>query len=172
LTIGVHTWTRYALAEQLMAQALRTVAADPAMRRSLALGVRFDDQGTFTDALEAARTALGAALQEADTGQVSRALQVSARGTQRAAPVGPLRQLRDADSITAETVLRLREHLAATLDQAGTGSLVRSRAGDFNLAEADVAPMKALLAHGTATAGDLGLDLARRLALAGMAVVG
>ena len=32
--------------------------------------------------------------------------------------------------------------------------------------------MKALLAQGEATAGDLGLDLARRLVLAGMAVVG
>jgi lysine-specific demethylase/histidyl-hydroxylase NO66 len=103
---------------------------------------------------------------------VARALQAAARDTQRAAPVGPLRQLRDADAVTADTMLRLRDHLAATLDQTGTGSVVRSRAGDFALTEADVAPVKALLAHGDATAGDLGLDLARRLLLAGMAVVG
>jgi bifunctional lysine-specific demethylase and histidyl-hydroxylase NO66 len=172
LTIGVHPWTRYALAEQLMAQALRTAAGDPAVRQSLALGVRFDDQGSFTSDLESARTALLAALQQADIDQVARALQVAARDTQRAAPVGPLRQLRDADAISAETVLRLRDHLAATLDQTGTGSVVRSRAGDFALTEADVAPVKALLAQGDATAGDLGLDLARRLVLAGMAVVG
>ena len=172
LTIGVHSWTGHALAEQLMTQALRTVADNPAIRRSLALGVQFDDQGTFTSALESARTALVAALQRADASQVAEALRVKARGTQRAAPVGPLRQLRDADAITAETVLRLRDHLAATLEQSGTGSLVRSRAGDFALAEADVAPMKALLAQGDAPAGDLGLDLARRLVLAGMAVVG
>jgi lysine-specific demethylase/histidyl-hydroxylase NO66 len=172
LTIGVHSWTRYALAEELMTQALRTVAADPAIRHSLELGVHFDDQGTFNADLESARTALVAALQRADIAQVSRALQVAARGTQRAAPVGPLRQLRDADAITAETVLRLRENLAATLDQIGTGSTVRSRAGDFTLAEADVAPMKALLEQGEGMAGDLGLDLARRLVLAGMAVVG
>ena len=44
--------------------------------------------------------------------------------------------------------------------------------GDFSLTEADVAPVKALLAQGDATAGDLGLDLGRRLVLAGLAVVG
>ena len=172
LTIGVHTWTRYALAEQLMAQALRTATGDPAIRQSLALGVRFDDRGTFADAVESARTALVAALQRADIDSVAKSLQVTARGTQRAAPVGPLRQLRDAEAITAETVIRLRAHLGATLDQSGTGSVVRSRAGDFTLAEADVAPVKALLAQGHSTSGDLGLDLTRQLMLAGMAVVG
>jgi bifunctional lysine-specific demethylase and histidyl-hydroxylase NO66 len=172
LTIGVHSWTRYAVAEELMAEALRTVAADPVIRQSLALGVRFDDQGTFAGALESARSALVAALQRADIDQVARAMQVAARDTQRAAPVGPLRQLRDADAIAAPTVLRLRDHLAATLDQSETGSVVRSRAGDFPLTEPDVAPVKALLDQGDATAGDLGLDLARRLVLAGMAVVG
>ena len=99
-------------------------------------------------------------------------MQVAARDTQRAAPLGPLQQLRDADAIAASTVLRLRDHLAATLDQTGTGTVVRSRAGDFTLAEPDVAPVKALLAQGEATAVDLGLDLARRLVLAGLAVVG
>ena len=172
LTIGVHTWTGYALAEQLMTQALRTAAGDPAIRQSLALGVRFDDQVTFTDALESARTALAAALQRVDIDSVAKALQVTARNTQRAAPVGPLRQLRDAEAIRPETALRLRDHLGATLDQTQTGAVVRSRAGDFTLAEADVAPVKALLAQGHATAGDLGLDLTRRLVLAGMAVVG
>ena len=34
LTLGVHSWTRYALAEQLLAQALRAVGADPGGRRS------------------------------------------------------------------------------------------------------------------------------------------
>jgi lysine-specific demethylase/histidyl-hydroxylase NO66 len=172
LTIGVHTWTRYALAEELMAQALRTLAGDRTIRQALAMGVRFEDEGTFIGDLESARTSLVTALQAADIGQVARALQVTARSTQRAAPVGPLRQLRDADAITPETVLRLRDHLAAALDQTGTRSVVRSRAGDLALSEADVAPVKALLAQGEGTAGDLGLDLARRLVLAGLAVVG
>jgi hypothetical protein len=46
--------------------------------------------------------------------------------------------------------------------------VVRSRAGDLTVSEADVAPLKTLLSTGTATAGDLGLDLTRRLLLAGL----
>lgn len=170
LTIGVHTWTRYALAEQLLDQALRTVADDPAVRRSLPLGVRFDDPASFGEDLEATRTALVTALQRADLDQVRRTLQVAARGTSRAAPVGPLAQLQAADALAVETPLRLREHLAATIEPTASGSVLRSRGGELALGEEDVAPVKALLADGQLTAGDLGLDLARRLLLAGVAV--
>lgn len=68
--------------------------------------------------------------------------------------------------------VRLREHLAATLETSGSSSVLRSRAGELVLGEEDVAPVKALLADGRLTAGDLGLDLARRLLLAGVAVAG
>jgi hypothetical protein len=170
LTIGVHTWTRYALAEQLLDQALRTVRNDPAVRQSLPVGVRFDDPASFGADLEAARTALVAALQGADLDQVGRTLQVAARGTSRAAPVGPLAQLRAAGAVAVGTPVRLREHLAATLETTPSGSVLRSRAGELALGEEDVAPVKALLTEGRLTAGDLGLDLARRLLLAGVAV--
>ena len=93
-----------------------------------------------------------------------------ARSNQRAAPIGPLKQLRDADAITADTQLVLRRHLAATVDHTGSRILVRSRAGELAVAEDDVGPLKALLTNGKATAGDLGLDLARRLLLAGLAI--
>ena len=56
-------------------------------------------------------------------------------------------------------------------DHTGSRSLVHSRAGDLAVAEDDVAQLKALLNNGVATAGDLGVDLARRLLLAGLAVV-
>jgi hypothetical protein len=39
------------------------------------------------------------------------------------------------------------------------------------VAESDVAPIKTLLTTGVARADDLGLDLARRLLLAGLAIV-
>ena len=68
-------------------------------------------------------------------------------------------------------MITLRRHLAAHLDHAGGRSVVRSRADDFVVREEDVAPMKGLLAGGAATADDLGLDLARRLVLAGLATV-
>jgi cupin superfamily protein len=170
LTIGVHTWTRYALAEQLLDQALRSVASDATVRQSLPLGVRFDDPASFADDLEAARTALVGALQRADLDEIGRTLQVAARGTSRAAPVGPLGQLSAAENLTVETPLQLRQHLAASLEATGSGNVLRSRAGELRLGEEDVAPVKALLTDGQLSAGDLGLDLARRLLLAGVAV--
>jgi len=170
LTIGVHSWTRYALAEQLLDQALRTAADDAAVRQSLPLGVRFDDPASFGEDLEATRTALIAALQQADPDQIGRTLQLAARNSSRAAPVGPLAQLRAAEHLTVETFLQLREHLAATLEATRSGTVLRSRAGELALGEDDVAPVKALLADGRLAAGDLGLDLARRLLLAGVAV--
>ena len=172
LTIGVHTWTRYALAEQLLDQALREVGNDPTVRQSLPLGVRFDDPASFGADLEAARTALVTALQRADLDQIGRTLQVADRGTSRAAPIGPLTQLRAADNLAATTPVRLREHLAGTLDATTAGAVLRSRAGELALGAADVAPVQALLIEGRLTAGDLGLDLARRLLLAGVAVAG
>ena len=170
LTIGVHSWTRYALAERLLDQALQTAGSDPTVRHSLPLGVRFDDPATFGEDLEAARTALLAALQQADLAQIGRTLQVAARDTSRAAPVGPLAQLQAANALTVQTPLRLRQHLAATLEATPTGNVLRSRAGELVLGEEDVAPVKALLNDDRLTAGDLGLNLARRLLLAGVAV--
>jgi hypothetical protein len=66
----------------------------------------------------------------------------------------------------------MRRYLAAQLDHGGRRTVLRSRAGDLPLDEADVAPVKSLLASGTARADELGLDLARRLLLAGVAVTG
>ena len=98
LTIGVHSWTRYALAEQLLAEALRTVAQDPPLRASLPLGVDFGD---LTALAGRDRPDPGRAGRGACSGwtmiKLSRTLQQAARGTQRAAPIGPLRQLRDAE---------------------------------------------------------------------------
>jgi hypothetical protein len=170
LTIGVHSWTRYALAEQLLDQALRSAGNDPTVRQSLPLGVRFDDPATFAADLEAARTALVTALQDADLDQVGRILQGAERGSSRAAPIGPLAQLQAAETLAVETPLRLREHLAATVETTTSGTVLRSRAGVLALGAEDVAPVTALLAEGRLTAGDLGLDLARRLLLAGVAV--
>ena len=112
------------------------------------------------------------ALQRADLEQVARSLQGAARDTSRAAPVRPLAQLAAADALAVDAPLRLREHLAATLDTTGSSSVLRSRAGTLALQDEDVAPVKALLADGRLAAGDLGMDLARRLLLAGVAVAG
>jgi len=171
LTIGVHAWTRYAAAEQLVHQAMRTVAEDPAVRASLPLGVDFSDAASLRAEVEVVRGALIDAIRYADASQLGTALRRADRSTQRAAPIGPLRQLRAADQLQDSTVLVLRPQVAAEIDQEGDRSVVSSRAGDFPLAEDDVAPVTRLLGEGHARADVLGLDLARRLLLAGLAVV-
>lgn len=115
--------------------------------------------------------ALVDAVKRADADQMSAALLHSARSNQRAAPIGPLKQLRDANALTDDTQIVLRRHLIASLDHSAADIVLRSRAGDLRVTESDVAPLKTLLTAGVARAGDLGLDLARRLLLAGLAIV-
>ena len=171
LTLGVHVWTRYALAEQLMHQALQALANNPAVRGSLALGIDVADPTELRQDVELVSAALADAVKHADIDLMSEALLRNARSNQRAEPVGPLKQLRDADVITADTQIVLRRHLIASLDHTGADIVLRSRAGDLTVAESDVAPLKTLLTAGVARAGDLSLDLARRLLLAGVVIV-
>jgi bifunctional lysine-specific demethylase and histidyl-hydroxylase NO66 len=171
LTIGVHPWTRFAVAEQVLQQVLQRITHEPAIRRSLPLGVDFNEWETLRPDIDMIRRSLISAVESADFSAIFDTLRRNERGTQRAAPIGPLRQLRDADKISSTSTITLRRHLAASLDHVGGRSVVSSRAGDFPLREEDVAPMKGLLESGTAGADDLGLDLARRLLLAGLATV-
>jgi bifunctional lysine-specific demethylase and histidyl-hydroxylase NO66 len=171
LTLGIHVWTRFALAQQLVDQVLRTVADDPVIRTSLPLGVDVSDPREMRPDFDVVSAILADAVKQSDIDQMAESLLQHARLNQRAAPVGPLKQLRDADGISVDTHIVLRRHLAATVDHSGSRILVRSRAGELLVAEDDVGPLKALLANGVATAGDLGLDLARRLLFAGLAIV-
>lgn len=170
LTIGVHSWTRYHLAEQVMTSALRTVAESAEARRSLALGISFADAHDVNTELEQVRDALVEAVRQLDPEVVAGAMQEAARGASRAAPVGPLRQLRDADAVNPDHRIVLRPHLQAALQPAAGGQVLRSRAASLNLSEEEVVPVRSLLAQGWAGAADLGIDLARRLILAGVAL--
>jgi bifunctional lysine-specific demethylase and histidyl-hydroxylase NO66 len=170
LTLGIHVWTRFALAQQLVNQALQTLADDPVMRASLPLGVDVASPAGTRQDFDVVTALLTDAVQGADLDRMSESLSGAARSNQRAAPIGPLKQLRDADSMTADTRLVLRRHLAASVDHTGSRVLLRSRAGDLEVTEDEVARLEALLSNGTATAGDLSLDLARRLLLAGLAI--
>lgn len=170
LTLGVHTWTRHTLAEQLATQALQTLAGDAELRRSLALGADPTRPDTLDADVARVRAALLEAIGRADVDALAAALQRSDRESRRPAPVGPLRQLATVSALEPGTVLRLREYLAASLDQAGGRSVLRSRAGELVLDEADVAPVKALLDEGRVDVTDLGEALARRLLLAAVVV--
>jgi len=172
VTIGVHTWTRFSLAEQLVAEALAQLCADPAVRSSLGLGAALGDPGATADDLELVRSRLLDAVTQVRAEDVAGRLAERARGAQRAAPVGPLAQLQAASTLRHSDTLSMRPHLAASLVEAPDGgTTLRSRAGDVPLEPAEAAVVRLLLDGETATAADLGADLTRRLLAAAVLVV-
>ncbi|CAM5477926.1 hypothetical protein GCM10010329_30090 [Streptomyces spiroverticillatus] len=158
LTLGVHNWTRHALAEQLVQSALALLRDDPAMRASLPLGVDAPD-----DDLAFVRERLAAALTASDP--VPR-FHRARRAQGRPEPMGPLAQLAALEGVTADTPVRLREALAARLE----GSRLSTRVGWLDLAEAEAEQVRRLLDGGEHTTGDLGQDLVVRLLRAGVVV--
>ena len=175
LTIGVHTWNRHHLAQEVVGAALSRAAEDADVRASLPLGVDLSDPRALAADVELVRAALLRALEDVDAADLTAALVATSRGTQRAAPLGPLAQHALAGSLDHHTLLRVRPHLAATLgpaagDDAAGAAVLRSRAGTVRVQAGDLDAVRAFLDAGTSDAGRLGLDLARRLVLAGIAV--
>ena len=171
LTIGVHVWTRYAVAERLVQQAIRKLAGDAGVRASLPMGVEFTD-GAVDDEIAAVKQSLIAAIEQTDPAVLTAGLRTAARGTSRAAPIGPLAQFRAADRLVSDSLVEVRAHLAASVEPNRDGTaLLRSRADDLRLDADDVAAVETLLVRGSLTASELGFDLARRLVLAGVAVI-
>ncbi|MGQ1840092.1 cupin domain-containing protein [Kocuria turfanensis] len=158
LTLGIHSWTRHALAEQLAQAALALLADEPEMRTTLPLGV--DGPGGEIDAV---RERLAAAVAAAD----STALFHRARRAQgRPAPLGPLAQLTAVEGLRPGSPVRLREALAARLE----GSRLTTRVGWLDFPETDVPAVVRLLDGEVHTADDLGLELVARLLRAGVLV--
>src|SRR5215203_3011967 len=120
LTLGIHVWTRFALAQQLVHQALQTLAEDPVMRASLPLGVEVSNPAETRQDFDVVAAVLADAVEHADLDRMSESLLDAARSNQRAAPIGPLKQLQDADVMTVDTQLVLRRHLAAAVDHTGS----------------------------------------------------
>ncbi|GAA3694151.1 hypothetical protein GCM10022204_07400 [Microlunatus aurantiacus] len=173
LTLGVHTWTRYGVAEQLIQHALRTVAGDPEARSSLPLGVDVADPTALVAEVELVREKLVDALENTEIDAVAAAFAPLARAGQRAAPVGPLRQLRAADELTDDTPVTVRAHLAGTLHERPDGGLtISGRGGQTTVTAAEREAFLDWWKIGSGTAGELGIGLARRLLLTGLAVAG
>jgi hypothetical protein len=189
LTFGVHTWTRHHLADELVRAALSALAEDVEIRRSLPLGFAVGDATDVADELDALRRKLSDAIETVAPDVVAARLAQRSRASGRAAPVGPLAQLRTAGRIgDPDLPLRLRPHLAAAVEHATNGSgatghpVLRSRAGDVDLTESDVPSVERLLAAARPTEvgeapdtvadvlTDLDPDLVRRLVLAGVLV--
>jgi hypothetical protein len=165
LTLGVHSWTRHDVAEELVALALAQLADDEEGRGSLPLGTELR-AGELDTALMVDK--VRRALDEIDIEVVAERLRARRRRAQRAAPIGPLAQHALAVSLVEETPLRLRDHLDAGLD---SGRLT-SRAGHVAVDDVPDDVLKRLLAGDVITAGDLGLPTARALIEAGVVVAG
>ncbi|WP_199539135.1 cupin domain-containing protein [Desertihabitans brevis] len=160
LTLGIHIWTRYAVAEQLLQAALQRLQADPEMRATLPMGPLEVEAEA-----ERVRERLTAALAEADPAP---ALQRVQRSQTRPGPLGPLAQLAALETLSEGTPLRLRPALDARL----VDHSLTSRVGAVPVEEADLEAVERLLSGRVRTAGQLGLDLARTLLRAGVVVPG
>ncbi|MFE6887192.1 cupin domain-containing protein [Streptomyces sp. NPDC057694] len=158
LTLGVHNWTRHALAEQLTRAALELLRDDPEMRASLPLGT----DGP-ADELALVRERLVAALTETDPAPL---FHRTRRGRARPAPLGPLAQLRAVDSLTPEAPVRLRASLDARLE----GRRLNTRVGWLDFTDEDLPAVRRLLDGRARTAHDLGVALVERLLRAGVLV--
>lgn len=158
LTFGVHSWTRHALAEQLVESALSLLRDDPEMRGTLPLGV-----DGATGELDAVRERLTAAVREADPTPL---FHRARRRQGRPAPLGPLAQLAAVDGLGPASPLRLRGSLEARLE----GRRLTTRVGWLDFPEDELASVARLLDGEVHTAGDLGVDLAARLLRAGVLV--
>ncbi|MFF5387737.1 cupin domain-containing protein [Streptomyces sp. NPDC013012] len=158
LTLGVHTWTRHALAEQLARAALALLRDDPEMRGSLPLGADGPD-----GELALVRRRLSEALAEADPAPL---FHRDRRGQARPGPLGPLAQLAAVDGLSAGTPVRLREALEARLD----GGRLSTRVGWLDFPEAELPRVRRILDGEAHHAGDLGLPFVERLLRAGVLV--
>jgi ribosomal protein L16 Arg81 hydroxylase len=170
LTIGVHPWTRRHLADQLVKVALDRVSESPEIRAALPLGTDLTGSGAAAADVELVRAALLDSLREVDSSDLHASLAAAARSAQRAAPLRPLVQADTSRALRPEAVLAVRDHVAAALDTADTGSVLHSRAGSLGISPEERPRVEALLAAGAAAVDALGVELARRLLVAGVVV--
>lgn len=158
LTLGVHNWTRHALAEHLAQAALAVLGDDPEMRRSLPVGV----DGPEAE-IAAIRERLAAAVSEAETASL---FHRTRRGQGRPAPLGPVAQLAAIESLGPESLVRLRDALEPRLE----GSRLTTRVGWLDFPETNVPSVRRLLDGKDHSATDLGVELVERLLRAGVLV--
>jgi len=158
LTLGIHSWTRHALAEQLAQEALSALCEDPEMRGSLPLGV--DGPG---EELAAVRERLAAAVLNAD---ITSTFHRARRGQGRPAPLGPVAQLAAVQGLGPSSLVRLRDALDARLQD----SRLSTRVGWLDFPETDLPSVERLLDGEEHLAQDLGVELVERLLRAGVLV--
>jgi hypothetical protein len=170
LTFGVHTWTRHALAQTMLDRALLDLAGDVDVRTSLPLGVRVADPAAVAPDVELVRARLLQAIESLSPDDVAAALAAKSTSTGRPEPIGPLAQLRAAQTLHPGTELVLRLHLEPRLETHDDGVRLTTRAGVLDLDATAASMVEMLLAGDPVTADVLGFELARRLLRGGVVV--
>ncbi|MGH1565207.1 cupin domain-containing protein [Mumia sp. DW29H23] len=171
LTLGVHAWTRHAVAGELAHVLLETLSDDAEVRASLAAGIDVGYADRIGADVDLVRDRLAAALSGVDAQVVARRLAAASRRAGRAAPVGPVSQLRATQDLSVDDRVTLRDHLQAAVRprRDGGGDLV-SRAGTVRLGAGELDAVGDLLTSGETSVAALGIDLARRLLAAAVVV--
>jgi hypothetical protein len=154
----------------MLDRALLEVVGDLAVRTSLPLGVHVGNPAEVAPDVELVRARLLQAIGGLSADDIAAVLASRAQASGRPDPVGPLAQLHAARSVTDDTALVLRLHLEPRLETHDDGVRLTSRAGVLELGAEDAAAVEMLLAGDPVAAGALGLDLARRLLVAGVVV--
>jgi cupin superfamily protein len=165
LTVGLHTLTRYHLAEELFGLAAQRAE----LRQALPLGIDPADPDQLAEHLEPVVQALTAHLDEAGAAAVARRLRRRTWAGNRPEPLGPLAQALSIRNLGTADVVRWRPGLRHRLV---VGDQVRLELPDrtVSLPRATEAAMRLLGDGGEVTVGDLPgldqngqLDLVRRL---------
>nr|WP_213934284.1 cupin domain-containing protein [Rhodococcus sp. B50] len=158
LTVGIHTWTRYALAEYLSRAALAELADDPEMRRALPLGMDGPD-----NEIDSVRDSLLDGIARADAISL---FHRARREQGRPAPLGPLAQLAAVHDLGPDTAVQIRGALHARLE----GPQLVTRVGRFAVSDDELPCITRLLDGEPHLTNTLGIDLVERLLRAGILV--
>ncbi|MBL8931073.1 MAG: cupin-like domain-containing protein [Kineosporiaceae bacterium] len=172
LTVGVHTWTRFHLIEQLVHR-LGEVAE---LRAPLPLGVDVTDPAAISRELDQLRPVLDRALRDLDADALVDGLRERARDGVRPEPVAPLAQTALLDVLTEDWPLRLRRNLGARRHRTAGGWVLSTADGDHELPADLPEPISdavgRLVDGHVVRAGELGLELAARWVRAALVVTG
>ncbi len=175
LTIGVHSVTRYAIVEALMAQA----ATDPDLRRSLPLGIDLSEPGgALADEVRGAVAALTSWLEHSEVGPAGDRLRRQVWGQTRPAPVSPIRTAVALTALDDQSVIALRPYLELHWQAGDNGLRLETATHVLDLPEGAASTLAALEGGQRLRLGEIAdldpaavLDLARQLVRSGVAVL-
>lgn len=175
LTVGVHSVTRFAIVEALLAEA----AADPDLRRSLALGIDLTDpDGAVADEVGDTVAALSSWLGRTETGPTGERLRQQVWAQSRPAPVAPIRTALALTALDDQSVIALRPYLDLSVRASADGVRVETPTHSIDLDAGAASTLTALkagqhvrLAEITDLDPSAALNLARKLIRAGVVIL-